>query len=396
MEDIKVLVTKRDGRRFWMAYYIDPITGKQKFRSTKATTKREADKFAGKWEAELRTGKYKAPSKITWEEFRDRFFDEHCSSKAEHTIKRYATAFNKLEQHAPAKMLRDVSAELLSQFQRKLRKSGNVEATIACDLRHLKASLQWAVDMELLPSVPKVKMPKKVKGASAMKGRPITMEELERMIAKIPAVVGKADHTQWERILWGFWYSGLRLGEAVDLFWNGNYGIIVQMDMRRPMLMIPADHEKGGKDRLLPITPDFAAYLETIPVEERTGRVFPVQHKRGHATTKRETIGKIISDIGSEAGVKVKDEKGKLKFASAHDLRRAFGQRWSRKVMPIVLKELMRHDNINTTLEYYIGQDAESIADAVWEAADVNSSMNTEQKSRHSDERARTESGHSQ
>lgn len=392
MEDIKVLVTKREGRRFWMAYYIDPISGKQKFRSTKTTNKRDADKFAGKWEDELRTGRFKAPSKITWDEFTLRFLEEHCSGLAKFTIKRYNTAFSKLEAHTEVKFLRDVTAELLSQHTGKLREAGNGESTIACDLRHLRAALQWAVDMELLPAVPKVKMPKRAKGSSMMKGRPITMEELERMIAKIPTVVGAADPKQWERLLWGFWYSGLRLGEAVDLFWDGHRGIVVQMDMRRPMLMIPADHEKGHKDRLLPITPDFAAYLETIPVEERTGRVFPVQHKRGRITTRRDTISKIISDIGSEAGVKVKDENGKLKFASAHDLRRSFGQRWSRKVMPIVLKELMRHDNINTTMEFYVGQDAESIADAVWEAAGLNSSMNTEQKTDVSTEQAKSES----
>lgn len=380
MEDIKVLVTKREGRRFWMAYYIDPISGKQKFRSTKTTNKRDADKFAGKWEDELRSGRFKAPSKITWEEFRDRFFDEHCPGLSDFTTAQYNVAFNKFERFTEIRLLRDANAETISTFQAKLREIGNSENTIASNLKHLKAALQWATDMELLSERPKVKMPKRVKGASMMKGRPITLEELERMIAKIPAVVGKADPAQWERLLWGFWYSGLRLGEGIDLFWGGNRGIVVRMDMRRPMMMIPESSDKSHKSRLLPITPDFAAYLETIPEQERRGRVFPVQHKRGGPTTKRDTIGGIIADIGTEAGVKVKDENGKLKFASAHDLRRAFGLRWSRKVMPAVLKELMRHDSINTTMQFYVGQDAESVADAVWEAGSLNSSMNTEQK----------------
>ena len=52
----------------------------------------------------------------------------------------------------------------------------------------------------------------------------------------------------------------------------------------------------------------------------------------------RRAVGPIISAIGKSAGVVVDERtKGKetvKKFASAHDLRRAFGQRWASRVMP--------------------------------------------------------------
>ena len=57
------------------------------------------------------------------------------------------------------------------------------------------------------------------------------------------------------------------------------------------------------------------------------------------------------------------------KFASAHDLRRAFGFRWALKVMPAVLQSLMRHEDVQTTMKYYVGQDANAMADAIWNAA---------------------------
>lgn len=60
----------------------------------------------------------------------------------------------------------------------------------------------------------------------------------------------------------------------------------------------------------------------------------------------------LIRDIGKAAGVVVNDSG---KFASAHDLRRAFGTRWAQKVMPPTLMILMRHEDINTTLRYYVG-----------------------------------------
>ena len=59
----------------------------------------------------------------------------------------------------------------------------------------------------------------------------------------------------------------------------------------------------------------------------------------------------IVSDIGKAAGVKVSESGGKVKYASAHDLRRSFGERWASRVMPNVLQELMRHENIQTTLD---------------------------------------------
>lgn len=380
MEDIKVLVTKREGRKFLMAYYIDPITGKQKFRSTKTTVKRDADKFAGKWEDELRNGRYKSPSKITWEEFTDRFILEYCSGLAENTRSKYNTAFTQFQKHTNVTRLQEVDASLVSIFVTGYRATDSEESTLASRLRHLKAAFRWAQSLGLMNEAPSIKMPKRAKGQTLMKGRPLTMEELERMIAKVPQVCGDDVAHGWTRLLWGLWYSGLRLSESVNLYWDGWKGIVVQLDTRRPMLMIPADAEKGNKDRLLPITPDFARFLQETPVEQRTGRVFQVLTKTGRPTTNVPTIGKRIADIGTEAGVKVKDDNGKLKFASAHDLRRAFGQRWSRKVMPAVLMELMRHDSINTTMKFYVGTQAECIADQLWEAEEMNSSMNTEQK----------------
>jgi integrase len=70
-------------------------------------------------------------------------------------------------------------------------------------------------------------------------------------------------------------------------------------------------------------------------------------------------VGRIVSAIGERANVVVNKQDGK--FASAHDLRRAFGTRWAAKVMPAMLKELMRHSSIETTLRYYVEFDADTL-----------------------------------
>ncbi len=88
----------------------------------------------------------------------------------------------------------------------------------------------------------------------------------------------------------------------------------------------------------------------------------------------------MVSRIGNAAKVKVnayerpgrrKDEPKTVtvvKFASAHDLRRSFGERRAVRVMPKVLQELMRHESIDTTMRFYVGRNAETTADAVWDA----------------------------
>jgi hypothetical protein len=46
--------------------------------------------------------------------------------------------------------------------------------------------------------------------------------------------------------------------------------------------------------------------------------------------------------------------------------------------MPAVLKELMRHADISTTMKYYAGQDVGAMEDAAYAALDrINTSVNT-------------------
>ena len=119
------------------------------------------------------------------------------------------------------------------------------------------------------------------------------------------------------------------------------------------------------------MTPDFAEFLDTTPEEDRAGHVFKLIGFYGKPRQPNpEWASAQISRMGQKARVLVNTTPtGKVKFASAHDLRRSFGARWATKVMPIVLQQLMRHENIETTMRYYVGQNAEATADAVWEAA---------------------------
>ena len=135
------------------------------------------------------------------------------------------------------------------------------------------------------------------------------------------------------------------------------------------MLQVPGELEKGNADRLLPIAPEFAIFLLETPESDRTGPVFRLEGRQGQYREWR--VSEIVSKIGKAAGVKVyvspKDPE-KVKYASAHDLRRAFGVRWAARLMPAQLMELMRHESIDTTLRFYVGTDAQRTAEAAWAA----------------------------
>jgi integrase len=78
---------------------------------------------------------------------------------------------------------------------------------------------------------------------------------------------------------------------------------------------------------------------------------------------------KVMAMIGEKSGVVVSvDQKGRKKYASAHDFRRAFGDRWALRVMPTVLMQLMRHESSETTMRYYVGRSVQATGDVVWEA----------------------------
>src|SRR5579863_103614 len=100
-KEIKVHVVDY-GRECLYMRFKDPTTQKLVTRSTEVrkdsrNARKEAEKVAAKWEAELQEGRYKAPSKVTWAEFRQRYEDEVLPSLAEKTHAKAFATFNAVE-----------------------------------------------------------------------------------------------------------------------------------------------------------------------------------------------------------------------------------------------------------------------------------------------------------
>jgi len=388
MEATKVWVVNLKGRHYQLRW-IDPITGKTRTKTTKTNRRREAERQAAAKEKDLRAGR---SDDIEWDAFRKRYEDRYLVDQAKATGDIVATVFNRVELVLPGLVyLRDLNEAMLAHLQENMRGEGLSIVTIKTYLGHLRAALAWAVRQKILAEVPHIEMPRRKQGSRMAKGRPLCLEEFERMLAAVEKVATTIERRRndsklsedqkrltneeksvvasWQYLLRGLWLSGLRLGEALQLSWEHDAPISVRMGGKYPELKLKADGHKGNRDELLPLSPEFCDFLLAVSESNRHGRVFRPMSRQTKSTAPMgvDWASKAISSIGKAAGIVVNrgTRKGKphAKYASAHDLRRSFATRWAPKVMPATLQKLMRHKSIATTLNYYAAIESETVGD---------------------------------
>ncbi len=362
MDEIRVKVFSWGPNRPLTMQWVDPISGQRKTATTGTYDEREAERIAGEKEKQLRAGVV-VPSKITWKAFRQRYREDKLDAMGKTTRVAYEVSLNHVDRVLNPSHLHKMTTATITTFVARLRKQGMIDTTLARHLRGVRAALRWAHRHGYLAVVPNIDMPK---GVDKMKGRAATGEEFDRMLADV-VKVRPNDPAPWTRLLHGLWLSGLRISEAVAASWDeGSFQI--DLHGRHPAWCIQGDGQKSKKAEVCPMTPDFATWLlDATPEALRTGKVFPLpDHRKGREgryTGTREAMA-VVSDIGEAAGVVVDVETGRT--ASAHDLRRSFGTRWARKVMPAILQKLMRHADIQTTMKFYVNLDADEMAAELW------------------------------
>lgn len=332
----------KNGKRYWQLYYIDPTTENRVWRSARTTDRREAERAAARWEAELVAGIAPQTDRVTWGAFRDRFESEHLSSVADKTAIAYRTALNSFESEISPARLASVTSATLSQYAAQLRRRKVAETSIGTYLRHVTSAMNWAIRLGLLAKAPIRPL---LRSSSTARHRPATGEELDRMLAAVDVVTEcRHDCAGWKRYLLGLNLSGLRLGESIALSWDPSEAFTVERIGHDWHYRIYAEGQKSRRNQLLPVTPDFAELLEATPEHARHGPVFPLIGRKGKRIRGQNTISRHLKAIATKAATSV----------TAHDFRRAFGSRWAQRVLPPVLQQLMRHQNLATTMRYYV------------------------------------------
>ncbi len=111
---------KRTGRKYWEMQYEDPETGSKVRKSTKTANRREADRMAGQWKKELRDGNDSRCGRMLWEDFRQRYEEEHVASLADDTAKKVDGVLNVFDRTINPKRIGDVTERSISRYQAKL------------------------------------------------------------------------------------------------------------------------------------------------------------------------------------------------------------------------------------------------------------------------------------
>lgn len=355
----KYKLVKPTRGKYWLIRLDRPSPEGWKQKSTKKARRRDAERAA----AQIVAGLVDAASpRMTWKTFRQTYERDHLS-----TLKRpgcFKSAAAKMEGMIKVVYLDELDAARMKQWRQKMLAADMPPTTVSSYLKHVRASLGWAEENGYIKVAPRVRT-----GTTAkMKGRPLTGEEFERMLAAVPKVkrIGRRRAGQWRRLLHGLWLMGLRLQEAIDMEWSHPASIRpIRLDSSRPLLCFPMSEHKNGKDQLVPLTPDAVAFLRLTPKDKRIGRVFPLMGNTKPILTADAASG-FISEIGEQAKVLVSPipkKNGKPKCATAHDLRRSFATRLARLVSSDILQALMRHADIKTTRAHYAEIEAEVLAE---------------------------------
>jgi integrase len=116
---------------------------------------------------------------------------------------------------------------------------------------------------------------------------------------------------------------------------------------------------------------DFWAFLQETPEDKRHGPVLNPRMPSGGRATSHQAC-RMVSLIGELAGVVVDRDpvtNKVTKYASAHDLRRSCGTRWSSVLSQSELKDMMRHADYRMTDQFYVNQNAVELAKTLWRKA---------------------------
>ena len=235
----------------------------------------------------------------------------------ENAIKNLAPSFGHL---LPEQLTSDhIEAYKAQELQRGLQK-----ASINVALRALRQMVKMAYEARHLHTPP-IRRWRLFTKADNPRTRILTMEEEARLLLAAPPDL----HAKIILAL----NTGMRSAEVCALQW-------AWVDVQARLITIPPEHSKNGKEGLVPMNPTVMRLLSGLRVlsdREPTpvgGRVFRYK-------TLRTTFMRTREKAGLDPAIMF------------HSLRHTFASRLVAAAVPILhVKDLLRHNDINTTTRY--------------------------------------------
>lgn len=344
--------------------------GKERRRSTGTNEKKVAERLRRELEAKLLLNRPVDMPKVVRDEdcgpemdaslFVNEYDRIYLTTLRDGSRSDALSRLNRCVEVSGCKTLGELATRRVLETIQAVLRDGRSAWTVKGIMAALFAALKWAKRREWIDQVPEIDRIKTAR-LKAMKGRPLALEEFERILQSTHKIVGNESAPSWKHTLRGYWESGLRRDELLAVSWDDPEQIRPAWDRGRfPVLLIPSSLQKNETEEEIPILPGFEALLLETPEGQRTGWVFnpqPLPQHQRRRTQKRlqgPWVSRVISKISKEAGVATFTRGGQTHFATVHDLRRSLAQRLLlAEVDRSIIKAVMRHSSWETTERHY-------------------------------------------
>ncbi|MFD1735412.1 tyrosine-type recombinase/integrase [Bacillus salitolerans] len=229
---------KKDGSSWYFMTELEPnpITGKRRRKKKRGfKTKKEAERALAMIEAEVHKGSYFEPSSIQFKDHLQDWFKSKKTSINIQTADTYQTYItNRIIPCIGHIKLSSLTPVMLQNYVNELKEEGLASATIKKIYNIIKGSLDYAVNMELLPSNPikKLQLPKDMK-------KEMTVWEVSEINAFLKIASKERLYPAFHLAI----STGMRRGEILGARWK-------DIDLENGMLYVRQTLTKDGKQFL--------------------------------------------------------------------------------------------------------------------------------------------------
>ena len=334
----------------WIVGWHEPDgTKKQKTFGVGRAGKELAFRFKKQIEAELLTGSYDAKRPVSWRKFRKELESDRLVAKSDENIRCTMNAIEHFERICRPGQVRGINRKTLDRYVAKRRTErgrmpGSIvsPATIAKELRYIRAVLVVAVEWKYLPSlpsIPRVKAPEKLPVFVSPEHFAAIYEACgTAALPKAPNI----DAAIWWRGLLIFAYmTGWRIKELRGLK-------VTDLDLKAGTAITRHGDNKGKRDERVKLHPLVVEHLTKM--RHFGDAAFPWPHGR-------KQLWEEFKRIQAAAGIALEcheahEHTESCKFYGFHDVRRAFATENAESLSAAELQAMMRHKSFTTTLGY--------------------------------------------
>lgn len=312
---------------------------KEKWKSTKTTVKKDAERQRRQLERELEGG-LKECDDPPWDHFVEFFIDTYGVRRPKTTMSLYGHCLNAFSNLAKPKRLSAVTRIVIEDFANERLRLGAAAATVNRDLRHLRAALRWAKRRGLIQEAPDfhglfIREERK-------KPTIIPDEDFIAILAAVKNPELKLKHRPagwWRVFLYLSFYLGVRRGELLGMSWS-------DVNFERQEVRVVAGTSKGRKERMVPMSDDLAAILKVWHTESAaklSDAVLPWPHDSYRSVYADWHAIQDAAGIPADAHYVPKNCRSSCASALI-----------ASNVPTVVVKDFLGHANVATTENYYI------------------------------------------